>query len=80
MGEMALFNKIMIPNLLLKETYAANNKTLRLAHFEHFFLESFGYAKNGVHEEKMPFTPRLMLRFLYGNFKLRTRYGYAKGK
>ena len=45
-----------------------------------FSRKGFDYVKNGAYEEKRHFAPRLMLRFLYRNLKLRTRYGHAKGK
>jgi hypothetical protein len=80
MGEMALFNKITVPNLPHKKTCVVNNQAFKMAYLERFFLENCECPKKEVHEEKIPFAPRLMLRFLYGNFELRKRYGHAKGK
>jgi hypothetical protein len=68
---MTLINKIRVTGLLFTKTINAKTSSITCLD-DPFSRKSFTRSKNAGLEEKKRSFPRFMLRFLYGNFKLRT--------
>jgi hypothetical protein len=69
---MALINEIKVTDLVTKAIIAKTQTPWIASPDALFSGKSVTRPKNAVFEEKNLSVPRLMLRFLYGNFKLRT--------
>ena len=68
---MAMISKIKVIGLLLTKTDKAQIPAITCLH-DWLSGKSVTRSKNAVFEKKKRSFPRLMLRFLYGNFKLRS--------